>query len=290
MEKYKYNKENESLEPSEIIKSLLIQLPKLANTLIDDRPENNNFRKNPDDPKEHNTTWHQFGIITHTKQFIRFFQNEAQKYFQEWNINEKIEQKLHEKINGKTKKELLEISIVFHDLGKFIRDFKEKNGEKKPNYKGHEQKSKKLITNNKKINDLLKSYDLTDKQINYIANCAGLHYELGKIRNKAKKTKLGYTIAFTKSKQFKESCEEIAKQFPDFKVEIGILFLCDNLAKTDTDMIIKAKTDAEIEKQTPQIEKMIQARQLNPNLIKAIKQIPINVEIARIYLENIFKK
>jgi hypothetical protein len=39
----------------------------IARQIIETRPENENFQINPDDPNEHVSNWHQFGIITHTK-------------------------------------------------------------------------------------------------------------------------------------------------------------------------------------------------------------------------------
>lgn len=108
-----------------------------------------------------------------------------------------------------------------------------------PDYKGHEGKSKALIQENGDVQNLLqKECGLSNSQISYIADCVGFHYELGKIRNKAKETYLGYFIAFAKSEQCKEACDEIASKFPEYKEEIGILFLCDSLAKPYASIII----------------------------------------------------
>lgn len=272
--------------PESIYQKLLTRLPEIAKAVMDDRPENDNLKRNPDDPKEHAIRWHQFGIITHTEVFSQSFQNEAQEYFKNWDIDLKINQKLSEQIDGKTKAELLQISIPLHDLGKFARDFKEEDGKLEPTYYGHEAKSEKLIKENESINCLIhKTYGLTHVQVDYIARCAGLHYELGKTRDAAKKTDMGFTIAFANSEQCQKTCKEIAYKYPEFKVEIGILFLCDSLAKTD--VRIDAETDEEIEKQTQQIERIIQERNLNPQLIAAIKQLPVNIAIARRYLESV---
>lgn len=270
-----------------IDQKLLNKLQELSKTVIEIRPENNNFIQNPDDPYEHAVSRHQFGIITHTEKFIQSLQTEAIYYFKKWNIYEKIYEKLSEQIDGKTKAELLQISIVFHDLGKFARGFREKDGKVEPDYKGHEAKSEKLIRDNNEIYSLLhKTYSLTDAQISYIARCAGLHYELTKMRGQSKKTDLGYTIAFANSEQCKKISSEIAREFPEFREEIGVLFLGDSLAKTDVK--IDAETDEEIEKQTQQIENIIQKYNLNPELIAAIKQRPVSIMIAKTYLENLY--
>jgi hypothetical protein len=59
------------------------------------------------------------------------------------------------------------------------------------------------------------------------------------------------------------------------------------LAKTD--IVIEAKTDQEIENNTQQIKQTMQDRGLDPKLIRAIKQAPINIAVAKKYFESIYK-
>jgi hypothetical protein len=179
---------------------------------------------------------------------------------------------------------------VLHDLGKFERDFEEKDGELEPDYKGHEKRSEKFILENEQIYDLLKQkYGLTEKQIQYIARCAGLHYELGKVRKVAKESPGGFNLNFVKSEKCRQACQKIAADYPDFKFEIGILFLGDSLSKTDVMTAAGAKTDREIEDLTDKAKKVIKERKLNPNLIKTVLQVPIETEMARVYLKEVFK-
>lgn len=263
---------------------LLAILPHIAKFIIAPRIENENFKKNPDDPNEHAVNWHQFGIITHTSFVLKAFQKETQELLRKWNIYDKINVKFKELIDSKTKLELLQISIVLHDLGKFDRNFEEIGGKFEHNFYGHEALSEKLIKENYYINNLLRQkFKLATSQIDYIARCAGLHFELGKSRNAAKKTTTGYSIAFSSSIECKNSCQEIASMFPEFKYEIGILFLCDNLAKTD--IRIDVNTDEEIKNKSSEIEHNLKKRNLNPNLIAAIKQLPVSIEVARKYLD-----
>lgn len=272
------------IETEIIVKQLLDKLPELARRVMDDRPENENFRLTPDDPKEHVAQWHQFGIITHTGVFSQVYKNEAQEYLKTWKLDSKIGEKLSEQVDGKSKGELLHIGIVFHDLGKFARNFKEKNGKLSHNFFGHEATSEKLINEDEYIYNLLsKTYKLTHQQIVYIGRCAGLHFELGKGRDATRRTDMGYTIAFANSEACQESCKAIADKYPEFNVEIGILYLCDSLAKTD--VRIHAESDAKIEEQTEKIEQIIKERNLNPHLIGAIKQLPVNLAVVRKYLE-----
>jgi len=146
-----------NLVTEEICKKILEKLPELAQAVMERRDENENFLQNPDDPKEHNLFWHQFGIITHTMKFRQFFHNEVWEYLHEWQVDKSIIEILSEKIDGKAKIELLEISIPLHDLGKFARGFKDKNGKLKPNYTEHEAKSEKLIRENEQIQKLLQN-------------------------------------------------------------------------------------------------------------------------------------
>jgi hypothetical protein len=269
-----------------IAKELLALLPMLAKKIIVNRQENRNFINNPDDPKEHAKRWHQFGIITHTRAFYEAYQKEAPKYFKEWDLDFKINTKLSEKIDGREKWELLQISIPLHDIGKFDREIIFRNGQMDTSYYLHEAKSEKLIIENTIVNNLLyEEFNLTDSQIIYIGRCAGLHFELGKTRDAVKKTNLGFTIDFANSKECKNTFDEIFFSYPEFKTEIGILFLCDSLAKTD--VRIDAKTDKEIMAKSEEIEVILQKRNLYPGLKAAIKQVPVNLEIAKKYLETI---
>lgn len=283
---------NETYEEEQIrkvepkaVSDLLEKLPEMAAVLIENRPENVHFKENPDDPAEHEAVWHQFGIITHTRKFCQFYRTEAQEYLNRWGLLLKEEQYLKDQIDGVPKDTLLQISMPLHDLGKFARGFKDKDGKLVPEYKGHEAKSEQIIQENSTVNGILKQMSLTEKQIDYIARCAGLHYELGKLRDTAKQTDLGYSIAFSESPECHEACTAIAQEFPEFQAEIGLLFLCDSLAKTD--IRIDAEKDAEIESQSEIIEQQIAEKKLNPKLVGAVKQRPVNIAIAKKYLESL---
>lgn len=280
------NPEQKTLE--EIERDLLEKLPELARDVMEDRPENNNFRENPDDVEEHDPQWHQFGIITHTQEFSRVYKNECQEMLRDWGVGESVNDKLSEEIDGRTKAELLQISIPLHDLGKFARGFVGEDDQLEPDYAGHEAKSERLIMENEKVQSLLREgYGLTDDQIEYVARCAGLHYELGKMRDEAKQSALGYSLAFTENDECREVCGKITDRYPQFKGEIGILFLGDSLAKTD--LRIDADSDEDIERQIEQITRTVGERGLNPKLIATVLQRPVNVAVAKVYLEEVKK-
>ncbi|MEK7568403.1 MAG: hypothetical protein AAB498_02130 [Patescibacteria group bacterium] len=278
------------LKTKKIMASIWEKFPVIAKDLIqksqdlsDDR--NKNFFENPDDFLEHEPNWHQWGIITHTKMFEKFYRKEISQYLKRWEVNDKSEIKMSEEIDGISKDQLLNMAIPFHDLGKFTeRKLKrEDDGSISASFKKHETASGKIIRTPEFSGTLKQEYGLTDAQIEYIARCAELHYELGIIRDEAKKSDMGYTLAFARSDVFKERAKQLMALHPDFKLEVGMLFLADSLAKTDIG--VEGDTDEQIESQDSSIKETLQKRGLNPKLIKAIKQLPVNRAVVETYLK-----
>ncbi|MCX7616264.1 MAG: hypothetical protein N2Z68_02640 [Patescibacteria group bacterium] len=276
-------------ETKDIIASLWEKLPTIAKDLIQKSQDlsdehNKNFFGNPDDLLEHNPKWHQWGVITHTKMFEKFYREEVPQYLEQWGMSDRAQQQMSEQIDGISKDQLLNIAILLHDLGKFTeRKLKrEEDGSLSASFKKHEAASGRIIRTPEFSGMLKQEYGLTDAQIEYIACCAELHYELGIVRNEAKKSDLGYTLAFTRSDEFQNRVRQIMAQYPDFQLEIGILFLADSLAKTD--IRIEGDTDEQIESQGVSVQEVLKERGLNPKLIKAVKQLPVNIAIAEAYL------
>ncbi len=256
----------------------------VAKQIIEPIPENDNFIANPDDVNEHDPAWHQFGIISHTAAAYSAYTKEFEVLMKNWQLYDFIHEKLNETIDGKQKKELLEFALILHDIGKFQRSLKYVYGcGFVPDYEGHEGLSEKIILDrSKSIYPLLTSdYQLTDNQINYIAKCAGLHYELGKIRKKAYKDGGGFTLSYVDSLSCESNLKAVQHKHEGFNIEIGVLFLCDNLAKTN--IRISVVSDEEIELMTDEIKNVIQQSDLHPNLIYAIKQLPVSVYLAHKY-------
>ncbi len=84
---------NEGLHPQDInviSNNLLDMLVDIARQIIETRPENENFQVNPDDPNEHVSNWHQFGIITHTKVVLDAYITTISEYFIDWQVEDKI--------------------------------------------------------------------------------------------------------------------------------------------------------------------------------------------------------
>lgn len=282
-----------AIRVDEIIDFLLYALPDLARFLIQDSRDisekiNKKFFDNPDDPLEHEPKWHQWGIITHTRMFDIFHKNEVAKYLDDWGVMDFVMDKMSQKIDGMEKYSLLNISIPLHDLGKFVvrKTKMEDSGSISYSFKGHEIASGKLIRENDVLSVILRhGCGLTDAQMEYIARCAELHYVLGIMRDRAKKLKVGYSFEFARNSILFEWTMEIIKNYPDFAIEIGILFLADCLAKTG--IHIKADNGAEIEAQDLLIREMIWERELDERLVDAVKQFPISLEVVKIYLQTL---
>jgi CRISPR/Cas system-associated endonuclease Cas3-HD len=227
-----------------------------------------------DSPSQHQPRWHQWGIITHTRQFLKFYDTLVQEDLKKWNISEKVNRHLSIQIDGIAKSKLIRLGILLHDIGKFQKNYKLNSNLKiSAGFKDHELYSYQIIKG-ELFSLLAKEYKLSDRQIEYIAMCAKYHFELGIIREVAKKSPQGYTIEFVKSTQFRESIVKSIPKFGDYKVEVGVLFLADSYAKSNIEY--RDRTDREILDE-------LKNKQLNPKLIHSIKQIPINIEVAKRY-------
>lgn len=234
-----------------------------------------------DSPEQHQPNWHQWGIITHTRNFMKMYDNEVKQYLKAWNRIEAIEEHLSKQIDGISKSKLIYLGILLHDIGKFQKNYSKKlNWRVIYTFNKHEVYSQEIIQND--LYPLLHDYyRLTDKQIEYIAMCARYHFELGFIREIGKKSKYGYSAAFAKSQEFKDTVLDALSSFEEYKIEVGVLFLADSYAKTD--VTFEERTDNEILED-------LKSQDLNPKLIHAVKQKSVNLEVVKCYFDVILKK
>jgi hypothetical protein len=245
------------------------------------------FIKNPDSPLEHHPRWHQWGIMTHSKKFRYLHNTESRELITQWDLEKKIDSYLSKEIDSAPRSGLLQIVAPLHDLGKFDKVLENKDQKISFDFKGHERLSQLLVLSNR-VRTTLEDYHLTPNQIKYIAECAGKHFELGKLRQKAKKSEHGYTMAYARSGQFQQDIQDLLPYFNGLAVEIGLLFLADSLSKTD--VRIQADTDEELRKEQNTAEQELKERHLPPELIAAVMQRPVQIEIARQYLKIITEK
>ncbi|HIP12340.1 MAG TPA: HD domain-containing protein, partial [Arcobacter sp.] len=176
---------------------------------------------------------------------------------------------------------LIYLGILLHDIGKFQKNYSKKlNWRVIYTFNQHEVYSQEIIQND--LYPLLHdNYGLTDKQIEYIAMCARYHFELGFIREVGKKSKYGYSAEFAKSQDFKQVVINALPAFEEYKIEVGVLFLADSYAKTD--IAFENRSDKEILDD-------LKYQDLNPKLIYAVKQKPVNLEVAKSYFDVIYNK
>lgn len=262
-------------------------LLQIANHLIPLTAENNEFGNNPDDPQEHSPQRHEFGIITHSKKSIVHFSRRNQ-YIKDKNIKEKIDSKLQETIDGKTKLELLATAFEFHDIGKFLRAMPTSEAQKigVDPFPGHEKIWEDFAVHDETVQKIInENYHLTPDQLKYVARCIGLHYEFAKVRDAAKKTPWGYNLKFVQSPECEKIFETIKNSNPDYAIEVWLLFLCDSLAKTD--ITIYGKDDEELTSKFAWVAEKLYKKKLPPELINTVIQKPVSTTLAKKYLEYI---
>lgn len=188
-------------------------------------PETRAFLAAPDGREQHQTMWHQWGIITHTRVFLTHFENDVPAYLREWGLWNEVNTDLSRPIDGTPRWDLLRVTILLHDIGKFAARTR---GRQRFHFTNHEQMSGTII-----VNELdLAQYGLTQRQIAYVARTAADHFVLGVIRKRARE--LGrYDETYIAGPEFRAISDEIRGEHPDDYVEIGVLFLGDSLAKVD---------------------------------------------------------
>jgi len=284
------DQERAPIDLEHVLNSLRSLLPAVATDLIKlnqdmSEPLNQAFAENPDNPLEHASKWHQYGILTHSEEFRRVITGrepgEARAYTQEWGVEDEVADILSERINGTPKEDLLQVSSLLHDMGKFpARELRSKRGDGVLSrfYTDHEAHSGMIIRHD--LKEDLASLGLDDEQIEHVAACAELHFELGKVRREARD---GFTMQFARSEECKGAIQEIIEEHPDYAAEIGLMFIADSLSKTE--IMALPGTDEEIQLQRPDLEAKIASRGLHRKLIDQALTQPVNLEVAKRYFE-----
>lgn len=215
---------------SQIVRAIDETLPDVARDVIQtyldlNVPANAAFLCNPDGREQHQTHWHQWGIITHTRMFLRYFDVDTPAYLKSWNVWKPVETTLRHTIDEVARWDLLRISILLHDIGKFAA---RTEGKKSFHFAQHERRSGEIIRGLLNLRD----YGLTPGQIEYIALTAEDHFVLGLMRKRAREQGI-YDEEFTRTVEFGRIAQEVREQHPTDYIEIGVLFLGDSLAKAD---------------------------------------------------------
>jgi hypothetical protein len=276
------------LDTDAALAALWQRLPGIARQLVEsarypEHPKNARFLADPDDPAEHETRWHQWGIITHTRMFERHHVETVPGLLARWGVAGPVARALERPIDGTPRSGLLRLAVPLHDLGKFaLRQVRlARNGRTAVSFKHHEAESGRIIR--AELRGLLcDELGLTDAQFGYVAECAARHYELAHVRD-ALKSAGAYTIDRVRSFGFGRDCLGLMLANAGYELEIGLLWLADSLAKVGAHFA--AETDAELAAREPEIRAA--ARSLDPgrDLFDPVRQTAVNAAVAEVYLK-----
>jgi len=230
------------------------------------------YQGNPDFSEERLRSWHQFGLMTHTRKVREAFAGEMVDLLKEWGVGYEVDGFLSQRIDNLTKRELLDASIVLHDLGKVVCV-----GDDGFN-RNHEAISLSLIKKGL-IYKILRANEISEDQIQYIEKCVETHDVVGKEIRDVLKHSRRLNLSYLDSWECRNLCEKVAEEYDKSKVEMGIYFICDTLGKTD----VRISAGTHIEK----IDRIIEKRGLNPSLRKAITQQPITIKLGEVYMTSI---
>lgn len=190
-----------------------------------DDPETAAFLRAPDGRDQHQTNWHQWGIITHSRVFLQHFTGDVERYLRSWGLWQSVDAFLQRPIDGVARWDLLRLTILLHDIGKFGARTR---GKQRFHFTGHEKLSGTIIRHEIELT----RFGLTARQIEYVALTAEDHFVLGLLRKRAREQGT-YDESFTERPEFGVLCREIKREHPQDFVEIGVLFLGDSLAKAN---------------------------------------------------------
>jgi hypothetical protein len=209
---------------------------------------NRDFLAHPDDREQHKMLWHQWGILTHTRAFLHSFDSTVRELLSEWGVWPLVDERLSATVDGVTRWELLKVSILLHDIGKYAA---RRQGRKGFHFGGHEAWSGEIIRHEL----ALARFGFTPDQVEYVARTAEDHFVLGLLRRHAR-DRGRFDLDFPLSPEFRKLALEIRVQHPDDFLEIGVLFLGDSLSKAEP----------------------------GSGLDLALQQNPINLAVAKAYL------
>ena len=271
-----------------IIRELWTELPTIARGLIAEawRHAEKRYRaflESPDSAREHEPKWHQWGIITHTQMFQQHYERQVPRYLKRWGVSELVARKLARRIDGVSKSDLLRISIPLHDLGKFFVRLWRLDADTpsdvlkfKVKFSEHDKASGRIVRRPAFRRMLEARFGLTERQVEYIAKCTERHYEFGKMRDRAKESRLGFTLRFARSPSMLKECRRLLRENRGFQLEIALLFLADSLAKVAASPVIRTKR---------QIERELRRMRPNRTLPDALMQAPVHIAACERYLK-----
>jgi hypothetical protein len=277
------------LDVNRALAAIWRELPVLARELVaaaryPDYPRNTRFLEHPDAQSEHETRWHQWGIITHSRMFEKYYAEQVPAYLKKWGIAYKVASALAAPVDLTPKSDLIRLAVPLHDLGKFsVRRLTLGPGNDVwTSFKGHELESARIIRGPRVRSILQDTCGLTDAQLDYVAECAARHFVLGTMRNETRRSG-EYNLAFVRQPEFSDLCRRLMADNSGYELEVGLLWLADSLAKIE--LRVEAETDAERAAQEPAVRARLAGLGIESGeMVATALQMPVNIAVAGIYL------
>lgn len=215
----------------QIIKKIKRDLKSLAVTLAKQSPSyTREFITHLDDVTQHSPKWHQFGILTHT--MLTYDYLRQNKIYAELNqvphIKKIVKQYLDLKIDGLKRQELLKITALLHDIGKFkVRFYSNEHEQFK--FKEHELVSAKIAK------QYLKGL-LSEPQIKYICKVIKHHNDPLDLKKQLRKL----TDSLNNNLQREQKLfQTMIKKMGAEAVDVLVIFWADKIAKGQTEMQLR---------------------------------------------------
>ncbi len=256
-------------------------------------PEDYQRNDQPDGVSHNYPTFHEFGNFTHPDQVLNRWRELRQGIGElckhlEPQIVEQIQKHFATEIDGLDKGNLFEIAIIFHDIAKNISPMYP-DDPKWPislrKHEHHEDIGADFLRTYKPVRELLMGqYNLTEPQIDYIADCVGNHFVLDQARRERIEQKLPYDFTFTQSQECQDICGELIEQHTNMAVEIGVFFLVDSAGKT-TEYHVD-ETEQSYQEYLAQLRQRVLQGEVEFRLERALSQQTLNFQVGKAYMTH----
>ncbi len=207
--------------------------------------------------------WHQYGLLEHSRKVRETYLGEANDFLTRWDLYDRVQRYLAEGIEGRTKKELFEVSIPLHDLGKIL--CLDLIGEDR----AHEQQSVILMCEELAKKRLV-HFGIAGQQLEYVKGCVENHEIIAKQIRRGLRHLGKFELEYVRGEEVRQRCLSVLVNNP-FKVEAGLFFLCDTLGKTEV-------------RSLEEFKRLFRQKNLAPELQNAVRQLPVSLELAKVYL------
>ncbi len=236
------------------------------------------YQKNQDYAEERLHQWHQYGLLTHTRLVRKIFREDIKDLFQQWKVYDKVEKALSKSVGDYKKKDLFEVAILPHDLGKItvVGDTRVT--------RNHEMLSLQL-TKSSVIHNIFQEQGLSVEEVKYIEDIVRTNGVVSEEIRNILRDEDNLNFSFINSNRVDRYLEKVIKKYKKLSLEAGVFFVCDTLAKTSIHLDVKK--DEELRAKEEEVERTISEQRLKPQLKKGIMQFPLSMRIGELYLSAV---